>query len=96
MSPAPRKRAKRGESTAAPTEYVVLERVTAQGEGDKPAWREVDRTWAKGGSERLIIERWAADSTTTGTFKLVPARSWKGGVRLFEQTRMAAESIEGG
>jgi hypothetical protein len=84
----PSKAAKKAE----PTTYVVLERFTAQGEGDKPAWIAVDRVAAHG-QEKPIIEKWAGEKKRTGIFKLCPARSWKGGVKVFEQTRMASEPI---
>lgn len=74
-----------------PTAYVVLERIAAE---SKEAWCEVDTVTAHG-QEKPILEKWANEKKRTGTFKLCPARSWKGGVKVFEQTRMTSEALEG-
>jgi hypothetical protein len=99
------KRARKAKATKTePTDYVVLERLPAN-EGDNgvkhmngddvnadAVWIEVDRVTTHG-NEKTIIEKWANEKGQGGTFKLVPARSWKGGVRIFEQTRMTSEPL---
>jgi hypothetical protein len=71
---------------AAPTKYVILERV-ANGEAGV-FWAKVGETQGTG-TEKAMIERWA---TRPGTFKRVAASAWGGedGVTLAEQTKLAA------
>lgn len=77
---------------AEPTAYAILEAEGGEGTGKGRVWREVDALTAHG-NERSILERWAKAKKKTGTFKLVPARSWKGGHRFFEQTVIKGEAI---
>lgn len=94
-------KAAKGKVETKPTEYVVLEQIKAEAiPADGPAtdlgqvlaWREVDRVTAHG-QEATILDKWAAEKGKGGIFKLCPARSWKGGRRYFEQTKMIGEAI---
>lgn len=98
------KRASKAKTPATPTEYVVLESLPAN-EGDKgvkymngddvegsEVWLGVGVITASG-NEKTLIEKWAAEQKRVGSFKLVPARSWKGGVRVFEKTSLTSEAI---
>lgn len=90
------KRASKAKTPATPTEYVVMEKVEVSfTEGDKddiPTWVEAGSITASG-QEKALIEKWAAEQKRTGFFKLVPARSWKGGARVFEKTSLTSEAI---
>lgn len=87
------KRASKAKAPVAPTAYVVLEhRDLGDDAGPIPAWVEVDDLKGNG-QEKTLIEKWAAEHKRTGSFRLVPARSWKGGVRVFEKTSLTSEAI---
>lgn len=91
------KRASKAKTPATPTDYAVLESVAHEqgGEGSgelAEAWVVVGALTASG-QEKTLIEKWAAEQKRVGSFKLVPARSWKGGVRVFEKTSLTSEAI---
>lgn len=103
------KRASKAETPATPTEYVVMEAVEVipatkiTDVFDVPAgvepnaftadlWRPTD-TLAASGEEKALIEKWAEEKKRLGTFKLVSARSWRGGHRVFEKTSLTSEAI---
>lgn len=96
------KAASKAKTPATPTAYVVLEQIdTLSSVGGKRtctdpekryAWVEADALTASA-QEKTLIEKWAAEQKRVGTFKLVPARSWKGGVRVFEKTELTSEAI---
>lgn len=103
------KRASKAKTPVTPTDYVVMEKVDVipatkitdvfdvpQGvepnEFTAELWRPTDTLTATG-QEKTLIEKWAAEKKRTGTFKLNPARSWKGGVRVFEKTELTSEAI---
>lgn len=97
----PAKRASKAKTPATPTDYVVVEQHMLELEtmdgGERKTveaelWRKVDDLTASG-QEKTLIEKWAEEKKRTGTFKLIPARSWKGGVRVFEKTELTSEAI---
>lgn len=100
-----RKRAKaKAAKKSEPTQYIVIEILPANSgergvkhmngddvEGDF-VYLPVDTITASG-NEKTLIEKWAAEKKCTGAFKLVSARAWKGGARIFEKTQIASEAI---
>jgi hypothetical protein len=95
----PRKRkarAKPGQGKALPpTRYVVLEmkHLPAEEMGEEPK-----EAWTVIGEEDTRTEKQAIDKvrgSRGGTFRAVAHRSWKGSERLYEQTQMTRETLEG-
>ena len=76
---------------AKPTDYIILEQATAQGEGDKPAWIVAGQTEARSKDEACKL--YAGDEKA-GSWKAIPISSWQGGITTFSQTTMAAKPLE--
>lgn len=90
MTPPKAKAKPKGE----PTDYVVIEQVDVERDGNAiPAWIVVGALTGTGAEKRLI-EKWAEGEKRTGEFKLVAARAWKGGLAVFEQTQITSKPLE--
>jgi hypothetical protein len=90
------------EATA--TEYVILRLHAAVVVEEPPAaagqpvgreaavWEPCGRRLAA--NKDAAIDGWTEEEEESGTFKAVAAKSWAGGKRVFEHTRMVSEPLE--